>query len=440
MLLAPVPTNESQRIASLRALKVLDTPPEERFDRITRLAARILNAPLAYVSMVDTDRQWFKSSQGLSSCETRRDVSFCGHAILNEGPLIVPDTLADPRFADNPLVIGEPFIRFYVGCPLNGPGGMKVGTLCVADRKPRELTSAQLHTLRDLAGLVERELNLADVIQLQEQLLEAEEQTVIAEKARADALAKLVESQAYLARELAEASAYVQSLLPEPLDGDVRTRWCFRPCSQLGGDAFGYHWLDDNHFAIYLIDVCGHGVGSALLSVSAMNALRSESLPNTDFRDPCQVLAGLNHAFPMDCHDNRFFTIWYGVFNRKTRELHYASGGHPPALLLTGSDRKTASAHLLATDNLFIGLDAIDALSSQTIQLGPFAQLFIFSDGAYEIRKPDGCMMEHRELAKHLEASARADGGDLEQVFQYIHRIGGQDTLADDFSMLEIQF
>ncbi|MEK6642971.1 MAG: SpoIIE family protein phosphatase [Planctomycetota bacterium] len=440
MILAPLPSNEAQRIASLRALKILDTPPEERFDRITRLAARVIGAPLAYVSMIDTDRQWFKSGQGLSSCETRRDVSFCGHAILNDGPLIIPDTLNDPRFADSPLVVGEPFIRFYVGHPLLGPGGMKVGTLCVADRKPRELTSTHLQILRELAGLVERELNLADMIQLQEQLLDAKDEAAQAEKARADALGKLVESQTQLTRELTEAASYVRSLIPEPLVGDIRTRWCFRPCSQLGGDAFGYHWIDDDHFAIYLIDVCGHGVGSALLSVSAMNVLRSEALAHTDFRNPSKVLAALNDAFPMDRNDNRFFTIWYGVFDRRSRSLAYASGGHPPALLMTGPALAGASSQLLSTDNLFIGLEPLGEIESQTVHLDSYARLFIFSDGAYEIRKPDDHMMSHHELIQHLEVSVRMNRCDLEEVFSYIHKVGGQDTLADDFSILEVQF
>jgi sigma-B regulation protein RsbU (phosphoserine phosphatase) len=138
-----------------------------------------------------------------------------------------------------------------------------------------------------------------------------------------------------LNQELAEAADYVKSMLPEPInDGSVKTDWRFIPSTSLGGDAFGYHWIDEDHFAIYLLDVSGHGVGAALLSVSVMNTLRSQTLPDTNFKDSKQVLESLNMAFPSEDNNDMFFTIWYGVYRKSTRELTYASGGHPPALLL----------------------------------------------------------------------------------------------------------
>ena len=161
----------------------------------------------------------------------------------------------------------------------------------------------------------------------------------IAQLQRNEAYRKLAESQKQLADEVAQAAKYVCSLLPEPIgSGPVRVDWRFVPSTQLGGDSFGYHWLDDDHFAVYLLDVSGHGVGASLLSVSALNVLRSQSLPNTDFHNPAQVLDRLSETFVMEQHDNRYFTIWYGVFSKKTRELTYAGGGHPPALLLGASD------------------------------------------------------------------------------------------------------
>ena len=154
---------------------------------------------------------------------------------------------------------------------------------------------------------------------------------------RNEAYEALQESQRRLANEVKQAARYVQSLLPEKLKkGDVRTDWRFVPSAELGGDSFGYHWLDDDHFAFYLLDVSGHGVGAALLSVSAMNALRSQALPQTDFRQPSQVLVALNNAFQMDQQNGLFFTIWYGVYHKPTRRIDYSGGGHPPALLVTG--------------------------------------------------------------------------------------------------------
>ncbi|MEQ8860953.1 MAG: sensor domain-containing diguanylate cyclase [Pseudomonadales bacterium] len=152
------PTDEGTRLDTLRALNILDTSPEERFDRLTRLAKRLFGVPIALVSLVDEDRQWFKSCEGLSATETPRDISFCGHAILGEDVLLVEDAARDVRFHDNPLVTEDPNIRFYAGCPLKVPNGSKLGTLCLIDREPREFTEEDLALLRDLARMAEQEL------------------------------------------------------------------------------------------------------------------------------------------------------------------------------------------------------------------------------------------------------------------------------------------
>jgi diguanylate cyclase (GGDEF)-like protein len=159
MIEPAIPEDEARRLAALRALRILDTPAEERFDRITRTARRLFGVPMALISLVDGDRQWFKSCQGLATNETGRSISFCGHAILDESPMVVPDARIDPRFIDNPLVTGEPFIRFYAGCPLRSPDGAKLGTLCLLDRSPRTLTSDEIVALQDLAGWAEGELS-----------------------------------------------------------------------------------------------------------------------------------------------------------------------------------------------------------------------------------------------------------------------------------------
>jgi tRNA A-37 threonylcarbamoyl transferase component Bud32 len=160
MIEPPCPCDEEARLAALRALDLLDSPPEQRFDRIAEAAARILGAPLAMVSLVDARRQWFKAQRG--SGATRhlpRALSFCGHAILSDDTFIVPDTREDPRFADNPLVLAEPNIRFYVGRALHALDGSRVGTLCIMDRRPRTLTEAELHVVRVLAARAEDELS-----------------------------------------------------------------------------------------------------------------------------------------------------------------------------------------------------------------------------------------------------------------------------------------
>ena len=158
MKIPDIPDDEQARLKTLRSLKILDTAPEERFDRLTRMARRIFGVPIALVSLVDENRQWFKSRDGLDVSETVRDFSFCGHAILGDDVFIVPDATKDARFADNPLVTSEPYIQFYAGCPLKYSDGSKLGTLCVLDTRPREFSVDDREALRDLAATVEREL------------------------------------------------------------------------------------------------------------------------------------------------------------------------------------------------------------------------------------------------------------------------------------------
>jgi phosphoribosyl 1,2-cyclic phosphodiesterase/GAF domain-containing protein len=155
---AAPPPDEDRRLQALHGLRLLDTPAEERFDRYTRIAAGLFDVPIALVSLVDHDRQWFKSRHGLDATESPRDTAFCAHAILARSVMQVPDALQNPRFADNPLVVGPPRVRFYAGAPLSAADGSRVGTLCLIDRRPRELGSQQIGLLRDLADLVEAEL------------------------------------------------------------------------------------------------------------------------------------------------------------------------------------------------------------------------------------------------------------------------------------------
>jgi GAF domain-containing protein len=155
---APLPHDEQERLEALRALSLLDTPPEERFDRWTREACQALDVPVALVTLVDADRQWFKSKQGIPLLETPRDESLCAHAILEPDLLLVPDLLADDRFAENPCTRPPYSIRFYAGVPLVLWDGSRIGTFCIADQRPRQLDADQLALLRHLAEQVQREL------------------------------------------------------------------------------------------------------------------------------------------------------------------------------------------------------------------------------------------------------------------------------------------
>lgn len=159
MQTAPIPSNESDRITSLKKLKILDTPPEERFDRITKLATRVFNVPISTITLVDANREWFKSVCGLDTTEGDRAISFCGHAMLEDEILIIPDAKKDPRFSDNPMVVGEPFIRFYAGAPIFSADGARIGTFCIKGHDPREFSDDEKETLKGMAKWVELEIN-----------------------------------------------------------------------------------------------------------------------------------------------------------------------------------------------------------------------------------------------------------------------------------------
>ncbi len=158
MIPPSLPDDEATRLADLHSLAMLDTAPEERFDRLTRVARTLFDTPLALVSLIDADRQWVKSGVGDYRHESSREISFCGHAILADDILVVPDAAEDPRFYDNPLVTGEPYVRFYVGRPLRVNGRSKVGTLCLMDSKPRQFSDQDRRLLEDLAVMAEQEL------------------------------------------------------------------------------------------------------------------------------------------------------------------------------------------------------------------------------------------------------------------------------------------
>jgi sigma-B regulation protein RsbU (phosphoserine phosphatase) len=258
---------------------------------------------------------------------------------------------------------------------------------------------------------------------------------------RNEAYAALLESQRQLAHDVAQAAKYVRSLLPEKRKrGVVLADWRFIPSAHLSGDTFYYDWIDDDYMAIYLIDVSGHGVGPALLSVSALNAMRSQSLPQTDFRDPGQVLAALNRAFQMDQQNGLYFTIWYGLYQKSTRSIIYSGGGHPPALLLTGSSPETATLKILDSKGPMVGADLDIEYATDTCPVEEFGLLYVFSDGVYEIAQANGAMWPFSSFLDYMRGNVPSGEARMDRLIEHVRSLSGHEEFADDFSIVELRF
>ena len=243
---------------------------------------------------------------------------------------------------------------------------------------------------------------------------------------------------AELDRDLRQASRYLQSLLPPPLlEGPVRADWVFVPSAQIGGDAFSYGWLDEQRFAIALFDVCGHGIAAAVHSVAVLSALRQRNLPGVDYGDPSSVLAGLNDAFPMDAHAGMYFTAWGGVYDRATRRLSYASTGHHPAWLVD-ADRRAMQP--LATRNPMVGAMRPDRFQAASVEVPIGSRLYVFSDGLFEVRTPDGRECGLDDFTPSLLEPALPAVTEPQRLFDRVRSACGGAEFDDDVSLLTFSF
>jgi sigma-B regulation protein RsbU (phosphoserine phosphatase) len=220
---------------------------------------------------------------------------------------------------------------------------------------------------------------------------------------------------------------------PGAPSGPVTIDWKFVPSTQLAGDMFGYHWLDKKHLAIYLLDVSGHGVGSALLAVSAANVLAPNGMQGVDLRDPGAVVTRLNDMFQMDRQDGKYFTIWYGVYEPKGRTLAYCNAGHPPALLSSGGE-----LHQLEAESPAVGMMPEMPYDTKTITAAPGARLVVFSDGIFEVEQTGGEMWPWTDFVARL-GGEMGSAHLIERHLEYVRALGGSDSLADDFSMLDVR-
>ena len=239
-------------------------------------------------------------------------------------------------------------------------------------------------------------------------------------------------------RDMVAARSYMQSLLPPRLTtGPVLADWLFEPSARIGGDALGYHALDDEHFALYLIDVAGHGASAALHAASVINVMRKKALPGVDMRQPERVMRGLNKMFQMEDHDQMFFTAWYGVYCRNERELRYCSGGHHPGYLV---DAQRHAAAPLATENPVLGAVRAHEYRGASTAVPPGTSLYLFSDGVFEVAGADGAELTLDDFLPLLLAPQSAAQSEPERLIAEVKRATGRNEFEDDLTLLVVGF
>ena len=250
-------------------------------------------------------------------------------------------------------------------------------------------------------------------------------------------LGELRSANAKMSLNVEAAADYVRSLIPQSDHRPLQFDWRYVPATDLGGDTLGFHDIDDDHVAAYIIDVTGHGLDSALLSVSIINILRSGSLPNTDFRDPGAVLAALNERFQGDEQDHKLFTIWYGVFDIGSRELKWAGGGHPDALLF---EEGVDAPVLLPSTGSMLGVIPGQRYPTLSRTLEGSVAVYLYSDGVYEIKRRDGSRWSLADLAQFLQTTRATAMPVMDRLLSHARELSGSQRLGDDFTMLEVKY
>ena len=415
----PFAPDEALRLDAVRRYEILDTPPDGTFDRITRLAARLFDVPIAIVSVVDEDRIWFKSRHGLEGvAQIDREPGLCASAILGDGPWVVPDAATDPRTMANPLVAGELGLRFYVGVPLRTPDGHNLGTLCVIDQEPREVSDDELASLVDLAALVVDELEL----RLQSR--------------------KLVTAEAQLRREAEQLADTLQATLLPPMPPtvpgmDIAARFRAGEAGlRIGGDFYDVFRLGANDWGVVLGDACGRGAAPASLAATTRWCIRAAAVREFS---PSTVLANVNAALVEESKaDDQFCTALFARLELDTcgAWVTVANAGHPQPVMVRASDKLAFRGTSSWPLGLFEGFEAVD----ERVGLGPGDFLVMYTDGITEARGADGSFFGERGLEETLHgcvgAMSAADVADRVMAAADGYAAGG---FSDDAAVLVLR-
>ena len=270
---------------------------------------------------------------------------------------------------------------------------------------------------------------------------------------RNEAYSALGASQQQLSNEMEAGARYVASLLPDPIHKEgpppLIVDWRFIPSAQLGGDSLDYFTIDDDHFAIYVLDVAGHGLASALLGVTVTNLLRARGLSGVDFRQPNQVLASLNRSFQMDQHAGRFFTMWYAVYEYSTRQLTWSGAGHPGSLYFPAAEpgeienppkSDAQRMQIMDSQNPGVGMFEWEEWEQAVTKIPQGSKMFIYSDGAFEIHMPDGRDWSFQEFQDFMCQPAPPGIAKPDDLVNHVRQLKAGPVLDDDFSIIEVLF
>jgi len=404
--------HEAQRLAAVRRYNILDTPPDGAFDRITGLAARLLEVPIAIVSVVDTDRIWFKSHHGLDIDQIDREPGLCASAILQDRPWLVTNAVIDTRTLTNSLVAGDFGLRFYAGIPLTTPDGNNLGTLCVLDRQAREITRVEVTTLQDLASIVMDELEL--------RLSARRAVSVEANRRRS-------------AEDVARALQ--DSLLPVALpkiDGlEMHARYHVAHADEVGGDFYDVIDIDGGWMTV-IGDVSGKGVKAASLTGTARWTLRAVSL---DTGSPAEALGRLNNALVrLHDHTGRYCTMAVASIRPhpgKGAEALVSLGGHPHPLVVRSNGR----VDRLGVTAPMVGSFPDVEFTNTAAELAPGDVMVMFTDGMLDTLAGRGSMDD----AALQQLLAPLAGRSAEEVADRLDTALGEADLQDDAAFLVVR-